>query len=120
MKTAILIAILTLCTALGGCYRMVEGHAYWQEDGQVMGADGNTYPVRVECRAGKTVIFSEKYALRIDREVEAVTIKKQFISTIERAKDGGMLYQVMYALDENMAVIAISRDVVRPVRVSSL
>jgi hypothetical protein len=120
MKRIALFLVLASALTFTGCYRTVEGHAYWRESGNITGFDGQLHQVWVECRAGKTSIYSQVDGRQLEREVEAVYIGKTNIRTVERSPDGMLLYKVIYALDENEAIIDISRDVLTSVTLSSL
>ena len=120
MRRFITLTVLLTALASTGCYRTVEGQAYWSEDGQVQAFDGSFQPVVVECRAGQAVIVSPSDRRVIDREVEAVLLHKTNIRTIERSPDGMLLYEVIYALGDRYEVIDISQDTLSSITISSL
>lgn len=107
-----------LCFA--GCSRSVDTSANWQETGAIKGFDGQTHPVRVSCHEGRTTISSATDCRTLGFTLEAVYIGSHNIRTVERSPDGLAVYEVIYALDEHLAVIDISRDLMTSVTLSSL
>lgn len=120
MNRFITLAVLLTALAATGCYRTVEGSAYWLEEGDLKAFDGSLQPVTVECRAGRTAIITPTDSRILDHEVEAVLMQKTNIRTIERSPDGMLLYEVTYALGDRYEVVDISRDVLTAVTISSL
>lgn len=120
MNRFLTFALLAATLTTTGCYRTVEGQAYWQERGPITAFDGSEQLVTVACRAGRTVIVTPTHERVIDREVEAVRLQRTNIRTIERSADGMLLYEVIYALGDDYEVIDISTDTLASITLSSL